>query len=488
MKKSQFLQLLNDFDFLLRANNYVKIIMKNLRLTFLFFIFQMSFTAQGQAGYTVGFAANHINFAGFGSKSDWQYTWFPAKLTIGIPLTEKLSAYPALALGKASYGDTPKDRFFRSIDLDLKYNFTQTALQPYALLGYSIAHAQTSSSREFYGGPNVGLGINFWFQYNFGLNLQETYTLLPGYHNYHQLSLGVMFRIPKGRTDCDKDGFLDTVDACPTVAGTAKGCPDRDGDGVADKDDLCPDVAGAESAKGCPDKDGDGVKDDKDQCPEEAGKKELNGCPDKDGDGIADSKDECPDEAGGAETKGCPDKDGDHVPDKDDACPALAGKTELKGCPDRDNDGVSDDSDNCPDEAGLTANKGCPAVKKEEVKRVEKELNMHAVRIQFETSKDNLRPSSFPSLDQVVALMNEFPYSKFLVEGHTDSTGTSVYNLNIDLSQRRADVIKYYFVSKGIAEERISTKGYGSARPLASNKTSAGRAKNRRSEIHLNND
>src|SRR6218665_3829621 len=216
MKKSQFLQLLNDFDFLLRANNYVKIIMKNLRLTFLFFIIQMSFT-------------------------------------------EKLSAYPALALGKASYGDTPKDRFFRSIDLDLKYNFTQTALQPYALLGYSIAHAQTSSSREFYGGPNVGLGINFWFQYNFGLNLQETYTLLPGYHNYHQLSLGVMFRIPKGRTDCDKDGFLDTVDACPTVAGTAKGCPDRDGDGVADKDDVCPDVAGAESAKGCPDKDGDGV-------------------------------------------------------------------------------------------------------------------------------------------------------------------------------------------------------------------------------------
>lgn len=460
--------------------------MKNLRLILIFFYSLTAFAVQGQKAYTIGVATHHLNFWGWGNMDEWQHTWAPAKLMVGIPITEKLSAYPTASLGVASYGDLPKDRLFWNMDANLKYDLTQTRLQPYLMLGYGITHVQADNyDKDFYGGPNLGVGINYWLQYNIGLTLQNNYTVLPGYHNYHQVALGIVFRIAKDPSDCDKDGFLDDVDACPTVAGTVNGCPDRDGDTVLDKDDACPDVAGIPAAKGCPDKDGDGIVDDQDQCPDEAGTVELKGCPDSDGDGIINSKDDCPKEAGQAETNGCPDKDNDKVLDKDDACPTVPGIAALKGCPDRDGDGVADNNDRCPDEPGLTANKGCPAVKKEEIARIEKELSMQAVSIQFVSAKADLRSSSFASLDYVIKLMNEYPFSNFRVEGHTDNIGN--HDANVDLSQRRADVIRQYFISKGVDPDRISTEGHGPNRPIADNKTADGRAKNRRSEIHLNN-
>jgi len=68
-----------------------------------------------------------------------------------------------------------------------------------------------------------------------------------------------------------------------------------------------------------------------------------------------------------------------------------------------------------------------------------------------------------------------------LIEGHTDSVGSDAYNQQ--LSERRAESVKAYLVSKGIAESRIETKGYGESQPVASNDTEAGRAKNRRVEL-----
>jgi OmpA-OmpF porin, OOP family len=65
--------------------------------------------------------------------------------------------------------------------------------------------------------------------------------------------------------------------------------------------------------------------------------------------------------------------------------------------------------------------------------------------------------------------------------GHTDNTGTDA--VNEKLSQKRADAVAQYFAKQGISADRISAKGFGSTQPIADNKTSAGRAQNRRTEF-----
>jgi OOP family OmpA-OmpF porin len=77
--------------------------------------------------------------------------------------------------------------------------------------------------------------------------------------------------------------------------------------------------------------------------------------------------------------------------------------------------------------------------------------------------------------------MKDNPGLKVSVEGHTDSVGSDAYNER--LSERRAHAVKDYLVHQGIDASRISTVGYGEAKPVASNKTESGRAQNRRAEI-----
>lgn len=96
------------------------------------------------------------------------------------------------------------------------------------------------------------------------------------------------------------------------------------------------------------DGDKDTVPDTIDQCPTQAGSPNLNGCPDSDGDGIRDSQDKCPSQAGPASVGGCPDPDGDGVPYPVDLCPTQKGPAIFGGCPDSDGDGVPDHLDQCP--------------------------------------------------------------------------------------------------------------------------------------------
>jgi hypothetical protein len=161
----------------------------------------------------------------------------------------------------------------------------------------------------------------------------------------------------------------DTLDQCPTTAGSvaAHGCPDADGDGIPDSADKCPTVAGVASAGGCPDADGDGIPDSADKCPTVAGVARAGGCPDADGDGIPDSADKCPTVAGVASAGGCPDADGDGFPDpghgapgKIDACPHDPAPKSLDGCTDTDHDGVPDKADKCPTQRGPREAGGCP--------------------------------------------------------------------------------------------------------------------------------
>ncbi|MGI4883714.1 MAG: OmpA family protein [Janthinobacterium lividum] len=274
---------------------------------------------------------------------------------------------------------------------------------------------------------------------------------------YLQFSAGLTANIGKAK-DTDGDGVPDRKDKCPdTPAGVkvdANGCPvDTDGDGVADYQDKCPDVKGVAALQGCPDADGDGVADNDDKCPNTpAGVKvDATGCPlDADGDGVADYLDKCPDTPAGV-------------------------KVDATGCPlDRDGDGVPDFQDRCPDRAGPASNKGCPEIPAEK----RKILNEATKYINFDFNKATLKASSYPKLEQMVQILNEYPDYSLSIAGHTDSKGDDNYNLK--LSYERAAAARTYMLGKGIPAERIEARGYGETKPIADNKTAAGQALNRR--------
>lgn len=265
----------------------------------------------------------------------------------------------------------------------------------------------------------------------------------------------------KKPSDKDKDGIPDDKDSCPNEPGTAvtNGCPDKDSDGIADKDDSCPDKPGLAKYKGCPipDSDGDGVNDEEDKCPARVGLAKYYGCPvpDSDGDGINDEMDKCPSKAGTAKYDGCP-------------------------IPDTDGDGINDEEDKCPSLSGVAANNGCPEIKKEVVERI----NYAAKRIQFQQAKATLLPQSLKVLNEVAQVLTENPDLKLFIEGHTSNQGN--YDMNMKLSDDRAAAVRSYLISKGIGEERLSSKGYGPNKPIADEKTPAGRVLNRRVELKLN--
>lgn len=103
--------------------------------------------------------------------------------------------------------------------------------------------------------------------------------------------------------------------------------------------------------------------------------------------------------------------------------------------------------------------------------------------VNFETGSANLTTLSNYELDNVVAVLNKYPNMTIEVAGHTDNTGNP--DNNMTLSEARANAVFNYLKSKGIAEERMRSAGYGDTRPLASNDTEEGRLNNRRTEFQI---
>jgi OOP family OmpA-OmpF porin len=101
----------------------------------------------------------------------------------------------------------------------------------------------------------------------------------------------------------------------------------------------------------------------------------------------------------------------------------------------------------------------------------------------FDFDKSALKPAARTSLDNLVGQIKSLALEVVIATGHTDSVGTDAYNQK--LSVRRADAVKKYLVSKGIAANRIQIEGKGEAQPVADNKTDDGRAKNRRVQIEV---
>ena len=103
--------------------------------------------------------------------------------------------------------------------------------------------------------------------------------------------------------------------------------------------------------------------------------------------------------------------------------------------------------------------------------------------VTFAVDSTAISPSFRAALDEVAASMQKYPNSLIDVMGHTDSTGSDAYNL--DLSKRRAEAVANYLVSRGVSRARIETIGYGEQYPVADNSTAEGRAQNRRVEIRI---
>ncbi|WP_308437952.1 OmpA family protein [Comamonas sp. JC664] len=140
--------------------------------------------------------------------------------------------------------------------------------------------------------------------------------------------------------------------------------------------------------------------------------------------------------------------------------------------------------DNCPTEPGPAKNHGC---KEKQLAQIGENRIQLIEAVYFENNKDIIISRSNKLLDTVANILNSHPeVEKVRVEGHTDNRGNPDYNL--DLSQRRADAVVHYLMSKGVARERLEAKGFGPAQPIADNDTTAGRAKNRRVEFKIVGD
>ena len=263
-----------------------------------------------------------------------------------------------------------------------------------------------------------------------------------------------------------------------TAAAEAK---DSDGDGVPDKDDRHPSTPqGVEvDAQGRPlDSDGDGVPDfaDKHLNTPSGVQVDAQGCPlDSDGDGVGDYLDRHAGTPKGVKVDqhGCPvDSDGDGVPDYlDKHADTPAGvAVDKQGCPlDSDGDGVPDYRDRGPN----TPRGG----------RVNKDGRWVLDPVLFSFKEKGVGVTHQQILDELVTLLTQNPDARLEIEGHTDNIGSADYNL--ELSRERATAAMNYMISKGIARDRLTVKAYGFSRPVATNATPEGRARNRRVQFRL---
>jgi OmpA-OmpF porin, OOP family len=293
--------------------------------------------------------------------------------------------------------------------------------------------------------------------------------------------------------DADGDGLLDEVDNCPFHPNVDQ--RDLDGDGLGD---VCDD-----------DMDGDSVLNVADNCVtvpntdqrDSDGDGTGDACSDDlDGDGIVNANDRCPetpeDRDGWEDADGCPerDNDSDGIDDVDDACPNRAedrdGFEDEDGCPDIDNDGdgIFDSVDQCPlDPEDFDNDRdadGCP--EEDSLVRVTADQLEITQQVNFATNSATIVGDiSFAILDEVADILFEYTDMGVRIEGHTDSQGSSSYNLR--LSQERSDAVRAYLIERGIEPIRLNAIGYGEERPIEDNGTSSGRAANRRVEFHITN-
>ncbi|HEY3013023.1 MAG TPA: OmpA family protein [Gemmatimonadales bacterium] len=244
---------------------------------------------------------------------------------------------------------------------------------------------------------------------------------------------------------------------------------DADGDGVNDEADLCGGTAAGEAvdAGGC-------------------SKSQVDG----DADGISNANDQCSDTPAGepVDSAGCAesqrDTDKDGVADATDQCPnsEAAEPVDPRGCSrDSDTDGIPDGGDRCPNTPkGQPADEhGCPILFQKGARSV-------ILRgVTFQSGKARLTPQSREVLRDIATQLVANPQFRVQISGHTDNTGSRAANLRLSLA--RARTVQDFLVGNGVSPKQLTSKGFGPDVPITSNKTVAGRAKNRRVELNRTN-
>jgi len=310
--------------------------------------------------------------------------------------------------------------FITHYNLDLLYHFfPESRINPYITAGYGIVHYTPKINNKNLSVLDFGVGAKFWVADNIALRADIRDNMIFDEHIHDvATTLGVVFAF----------GGKSTA-ATPV---------DSDNDGVFDPNDKCPGTPA-------------GVKVDKDGCPL-----------DSDKDGVVDYLDKCPGTPAGVkvDTNGCPlDSDQDGVADYLDKCPGTPA-------------GVKVDMNGCPPVAVVPAH-----VKEAAAKRFCSKPAVLAIN--FDTNKSDIKPEYYAELKTVGDFLSYFPNAKGEISGHTDSTASNAYNQKLS-EQRAESVEKYISKTFGVNPGRITTKGYGETKPIASNKTKAGRATNRR--------
>lgn len=398
---------------------------------------------------------------------------------LGYNLTENWALEGVYTRTDAEADDaSTTDTKVETIRLDTLYHFSPTQkLVPYIVAGLGGIYSNPDSGAErdhflF----NYGLGLKYFILDDLIALRADVRHLLdfPEPDNNLQYSAGLVFQLGKPAPAAEP---VEIVAPKPVPAPL-----DSDGDGVIDKMDQCPTtpMGVAVDSKGCAlDSDSDGVADYRDKCPTTPAGVAVDskGCAlDSDGDGVADYMDKCPNTPRGAtvDNKGCPlDSDGDGVIDYLDKCPNTpkGAPVDQKGCPiDSDGDGVFDYLDNCPGTpAGVSVDKnGCPTV-----------LTLH---INFGHDSSNVGPKYDGEIAKAAQCINNYPGNVVFIDGHTDSSGAAAYNQK--LSVQRAQAVVNRLIEKfNIPASRMTARGFGEDKPVATNKSVDGRAENRRVEV-----
>ncbi|VVO33658.1 OmpA family protein [Pseudomonas fluorescens] len=157
---------------------------------------------------------------------------------------------------------------------------------------------------------------------------------------------------------------------------------------------------------------------------------------------------------------------------------------------DEDDDGVFDRRDRCPDTPANTPveHHGCPLpqypASVKPVEPVRTEVIVLRDDVLFAFDKFSLTPSAQSQLDSLMSKLQNADVVSIKVIGHTDSKGSDAYNQV--LSERRASAVATYLLSRGLAPDKLTSEGRGEREPMADNETDAGRAQNRRVELHVN--
>ncbi|MGH3862234.1 thrombospondin type 3 repeat-containing protein, partial [Actinokineospora sp.] len=335
-----------------------------------------------------------------------------------------------------------QDHNFFTYGLDLRLNLrsAESSVIPYVLVGAGYASSHTSGhppDKLERGSGSIGLGMLYpvvnqrtfvRFQVR-DLFFRERDAL--EFSEHFAVSLGLHYVWGGRPRDSDLDGVREALDTCPSTPIGAKvdahGCPmDSDGDKVFDGLDRCEGTpAGCTvDRNGCPaDADGDGVCDGVDTCATtpKGATVDAQGCPsDPDGDGIMDGVDQC-----AGTPKGC--------------------TVDDKGCTaDSDKDGVCDGLDQCANTPeGLRVDAaGCPIeVSEKEVELLDTGM-IRLQNINFDTGKATIKAESFPVLQEVAHILQQYPTLQIEVGGHTDSRGSVALNEKLS-ADRAAAVLEY---------------------------------------------